>query len=90
MNFPLLSSPLSGKPLSTAALRCQRLLELAPLDDLPPRIVQPVHVEHGEPLVPGGGAAGGGQRQGAALLELLKIQTHESIKSPFANIVISS
>ena len=82
MNFPIFSSPLSGITLSAAARRCQRLLELPPLDDLPPRIVQPVHVEHGEPLVPGGGAAGRGQRQGAALLELLKIKTHD-FKIPF-------
>ena len=48
-------------------------MELPPLDDLPPRVVHSVHVEHREAVIPGGGAAGGWQRQGSPLLELLKI-----------------
>ena len=62
MNFPFFFSPrITSWSLPASALRCQRVLELAPPDDLPPRLVQAVHVEHGQPLVPGGGAAGGGQ-----------------------------
>lgn len=59
--------------LPTATGGSQRVLKFSSPDDSPPILVMTVKIDHGDPLVLGGGTAGRGQGEGSSFLKFLDI-----------------